>query len=136
MINMNESKKNSIVKKNSKLKNDIILIVSLLLFSLLIFMLFSYLKKPGALVIVTVNDEIYGSYSLSENASYNIETEYGSNKLVIKDGKAYIDKADCENQICVNSSPINKTGESIICLPHKLVIYIDGNEDNKSFDIK
>jgi hypothetical protein len=50
--------------------------------------------------------------------------------LVIKDGKAFIQNADCPDKICAEHKPISKTGETIVCLPHKLVIEITENEEN------
>jgi len=37
-------------------------------------------------------------------------------------------EADCRDGICVDHTPISLNGETIICLPHRLVIEIDGGE--------
>ena len=44
--------------------------------------------------------------------------------LIIKDGEAYMQEADCPNQICVHHSPISHKGESIVCLPNRVIIEI------------
>jgi hypothetical protein len=46
------------------------------------------------------------------------------NTLVIEGGRARIEAADCPDKLCVKQRAISKAGESIICLPHKLVIRI------------
>jgi hypothetical protein len=61
---------------------------------------------------------------MSKDYKTTIHTKYGSNTIVIKDGRADVTKADCANQICVNSRKISKNGETIVCLPHKLILTV------------
>lgn len=56
---------------------------------------------------------------LPENGNYNL--------ISVIDGKVMMEAADCRDQICVNHKPIMSERESIICLPHKIVIEIEGN---------
>lgn len=44
--------------------------------------------------------------------------------LVISDGRADMESADCPNQICVHHSAISHTGETIVCLPNRVVIEV------------
>lgn len=44
--------------------------------------------------------------------------------LVIFDGKTDMESADCPNQICVHHSAISNTGETIVCLPNRVVIEV------------
>ena len=44
--------------------------------------------------------------------------------LVISDGKADMESADCPNQICVHHSAISHTGETIVWLPNSVVIEV------------
>ena len=37
--------------------------------------------------------------------------------------------SDCKNQICVNDGQINKTNQSIVCLPNKVLVEIIGGEE-------
>lgn len=61
---------------------------------------------------------------LSQNHRETIHSKYGTNTIVIKNGKADVTKADCKNQVCVNSRKISKNGETIVCLPHKLILTV------------
>ena len=45
--------------------------------------------------------------------------------LVIEGGEAYMESADCPNQICVRHSPVSHKGEVIVCLPNRIIIEID-----------
>ena len=121
-------------KKNRKLKNDIIFIsvlVAVILVAVLGLLLF---RKSGNTVTVTVDGKIFGEYSLDRDQTVEIKTELGFNLLVIKDEKAYVESASCPDGICSSHKPISYDGESIICLPNKVVVSID-RQDASAPDI-
>jgi len=66
----------------------------------------------------------------STNDVVIIDNELGYNRIVIDDGIVSMVEADCKDQICVFSKAINKPGELIICLPHKVVVQINGIKKN------
>ena len=37
-------------------------------------------------------------------------------------------EADCPDLICVHHKPISRQGESIVCLPHKVIVEVTGEE--------
>ena len=115
--------------KNKKLKNDIILIGALLIISIAVLIITGASKKPGAYVIVRINGEDAGRYSLSDSGTY--ELNGGTNTMVIEDGKAYLTYADCPDKLCVKEGKISRTGECITCLPNRLTVtvYNAGNDD-------
>jgi len=105
-------------------KADIFVICFILAATLLATGAAVFFKSEGRTVTITVNNELYGSYSLFENREIDIVTENGSNSVVIDNGKAYMASADCRDKICVNHSRISKIGDTIVCLPHKVVVEI------------
>ncbi|MEE3440121.1 NusG domain II-containing protein, partial [Ruminococcus sp.] len=105
-------------------KRDIILVVSLLVVAGIVFLIFNINNKSGKTVVITENGSTYGTYSLSENKVIDIKTDLGHNKVVIKDSKVHMEEADCPDKYCVDKGEISKTNESLICLPHKLVVEI------------
>lgn len=58
----------------------------------------------------------------------------GYNLLVVSGSDVSMEAADCQDQICVHHRPIRGGGESIICLPHKLVAEIAGGVDPETLD--
>ena len=122
----------------SIVRNDIILIVGLLLVSAIgMFYLFIF-RKNGDTVKVTVDGKTYATYSLSENITkdiYSGENNEHLNRLIIEDGKAYIETATCPDGICVDHSPIFRDGESIVCLPQHVVISIITNSVGDNLDV-
>ena len=110
-------------------KQDFILIFALLAVAVVAFFVISnVISKDGAKVQVLVDGEIFYEYNLDENGEYSIETDMGANTLVIKDKKAYVSEADCPDKLCVKQGEISKSGQSVICLPHKLVVTIVDDE--------
>lgn len=87
-------------------------------------LLYGVNRDSGRIVQVEVDGVLTQELSLDSDAEYEINTEYGSNLLVIRDGTANMTYADCPDGICVRHREIRRTGESIICLPHKVVVSI------------
>ena len=110
-------------------KNDWILIAAVLAVSAVF--LGGYFCRPqqkdGA-AVVTIDGEVFGSWPLSEDRTVEIGD---GNRLVIKDGKADMVWADCPDKLCVNQKAISREGESIICLPNKVVVSITGGEERE-----
>ena len=107
------------------IRNDLILIAAIVLVAVISFLYFSLTKKEGNTVLVNVDGKVIAEYSIAKDIKEEISTQYGENTLVIKNGNAYISDADCPDKICANHRAISKTGESIACLPHKLVITVE-----------
>ena len=92
-----------------------------------VFFLFTINGKRGDTAQVLVDGEVVAEYTLDAEVETRIETDNGFNVLKIHNGKVSVSEADCDNQICVRHTEISKSGESIICLPHKLMIRITGS---------
>lgn len=56
------------------------------------------------------------------------------NLLSVSDSVVSMEAADCRDQICVHHIPVSAGGESIICLPHRLVVEIVGGVDEGTPD--
>ena len=111
----------------NKKRNDAILFGVLIALCILSFLAMLAFRTEGAFVVVRINSEEYARYPLDEDITVKIgEEDY--NVLVIKDGYAYVGDANCPDRICVNTGRIRYDGQSVICLPHKLVVEIEGGE--------
>lgn len=107
-----------------RLRWDLLLVLGVLLAAGIFYLLF----RPGgqgAWAVVTVDGEELGRYALSEDRTITIgEADY--NVLRIEDGAAAVIEANCGDHTCIRTGTISREGETIICLPHKLVVTVAG----------
>lgn len=122
--------------QKKKKRNSLILIAGLLVVTLAIGLGLHLLQGEGDTVTVQVDGKVVGVYPLSQDRVEDIRTgKDGLNRLVIKDGKAYVEEANCPDGVCANHSPIHRDGESIICLPHRVVVTVSAEGDAAQPDI-
>ena len=113
--------------KQKTLKNDIVLILALLLLGLLAWGVLRVTKKPGGEAVVTVDGVLVATLPLSIEARLPVGAERGFlNVVEVADGRVRVLEADCPDRLCVRQGWIRYDGESIVCLPHKLVVSIRG----------
>lgn len=109
-------------------KADIILFICLILIGgALSYLAFSG-SSTGDLVVVKVNGEIYGKYSLTKDRIITVNRDGHTNKITIKGGKVQVSKSNCKNQVCVKQGSISSTHQSIVCIPNRVVVSIEGRD--------
>lgn len=116
--------------QNRKRRNDLIFIAVLAAVVMLAGAGLYFLRGAGDCVTVTVDGVLCGTYPLAADTTVDIPVAAGQNRLVIQDGAAYMDYADCPDGICAAHRPISRMGESIVCLPHKVVVTVVTAADN------
>lgn len=113
-------------------KADIILFFLILVFGTGISWWSLSTNTGGDKAIVTVDGQLYGTYSLLQDQTIEVVQENGhTNYITIKDGKVSMTFSNCKNQVCVNSGAISQTKDSIVCLPNKVMIEIKGSDKNE-----
>ena len=118
------------VNEKSKIKNDIIFISIILAVIVAIGAVYVFSRGEGDTVTVTVDGKLYGEYPLSVDRTVEIKVGESVNVLVIEGGRARISSATCPDGICASHKPVNREGESIICLPNKVVVSIHSHSEN------
>lgn len=113
-------------------KKDFIIysiIISLFIFSLLL----TYISgHSGNIVRVYVNREIYAEYPIDLDKEVLISGSDGIKlKMLINDGNVYASESNCPDKVCEKTGNVNKTNESIICLPGKIVISVASEKESE-----
>ena len=103
-------------------RNDLILAGVLVAIALVSGILLFLLRKPGNIVVITVDDED------------RVVDINGTNVIQIKDGEAKMIHADCPDKLCMDQKAISSSQESIICLPNRVVAVIEGERDPDGID--
>ena len=118
-----------IVMKKYIKKADIILLIVLVVIGLAFSALIATSKTGGDTVIIERFGKVYGKYALNKDAEIDVmsgDSITPELHVSIKGGYAKVTGSTCQNKICVRHSAINSVGESIVCLPGKTIIKIEG----------
>lgn len=107
-------------------KFDIILIVAVAAIAVGLYVSGIFTPKDkGETAVIYIENEEYKRLPLDEDTVVTVESEKGFNVVEIKDGYADCIDADCRDSLCVNQKAISKVNETIVCLPHKVIIEIE-----------
>ena len=66
---------------------------------------------------------------VTEEYSFSVPCpEGGSNTILVRQGAICVCEADCPDQICVQQGWLRDRAAPIVCLPHRLVIRLRGED--------
>ncbi len=114
-------------------KADIILAIFFIVIGVGMSIFLATNDENGSKALVYVDGELFGTYSLEKNQEIEIKKDEYSNTLEIKGGYIYMKCANCESQDCVNMGKISRKYETVVCLPHRVMVRIkeaNNQEDN------
>lgn len=119
-----------------KRKKDLIFIFSILIFAvflLLIQRVYGNAQDEADMIKITVDQKLYGTYDLNKNQTITIQNDLGINTIQIQNKDVWMEEADCPDGYCKEQGHISKNKQTIVCLPHKLVVEIsDVSEKSES----
>lgn len=114
-------------------KADLLLTAVILIFAGVLLVRHFTAGTGDGWVVVSRNGSVEQRLSLSEDTRLLLRDASGNeNLLVIEGGSVRLADADCPDRLCVRQGAVSRSGESIICLPHKLVITIEGRAGTDS----
>lgn len=129
------SDRGSVRTDNSMMKKkDLILIGVVLLAALISYGTIQFMQKDGKEVVVTVDGKETFRSSIDQDQTYEILSKEGKNVIRIQNGKVSMTQADCPDKICKAHKAIHKSGETIVCLPHKVVVEVEAGEAENELD--
>ncbi len=113
-------------------KGDIVILICTAFFVIVLLFLI-YNKQEGAYVCVHVG-ETKKQYALDDEQEIPIFLDGNmTNLIMIEDGKVFMKRATCPDQICVKHKPIHKDKEMIVCLPNQVFVEVV-SEDKTDVD--
>lgn len=106
-------------------KKDFLLGGGILAVALVLFLVIRVTEsEAGNWIQVTVDGAVYGTYSLTEDQVIEVKEGDFYNRIRIEDGKAYMEEANCPDGYCERQGKISGGAQTIVCLPHKLVVEV------------
>lgn len=114
-------------------KWDIVIIILLVVLSFIPAVIFGVVLNKdynSKYAQITVNGKVYKNIPLSAHKGkeiIEIKTESGINVVSVKDDTIAIIEADCPDKVCVQPGYIDKVGDRLVCLPHRVMVEIKGD---------
>ena len=106
-------------------KKDLILGAGIIVIALAMLLVMQLTRgEEGNQIRVTLDGKIYGTYSLSKDQTIEVKDGDFYNRIRIEDGKAYMEEANCPDGYCEEQGKISGHTQTIVCLPHKLVVEV------------
>lgn len=132
---MNINNPSQEASKKSRKKEVVLLAIIFVIIVVVALVFYGKTKDAGSEAVVTIDGKEYGRYNLSEDAEIPIKIDgVTTNYLIIENGAADMTNADCPDQLCVKMKAISLDGETIVCLPNKVVVEVESETDTSQID--
>lgn len=116
-----------------KTRTWILLFAGLAALALLAMGLLRLFSAPGTEARIYQDGVCVETIDLSRvTSAYSLvleDGEGGSNTILVEPGRIRVSEADCPDQVCVRQGWLADSAGSIVCLPHGLVIRIEGGSE-------
>lgn len=113
-----------------KHRNDILLILLVLAVAAALLVYRAASRENGSSVEVTVDGVLLMTLPLDRDTSVVIGEGDHTNTLVIRGGAASVTAASCPDHVCIKRGAIRFDGETIVCLPNRLVVTVVNGGDS------
>lgn len=83
----------------------------------------------GKIAKIYVDGELVREVDLDKVTAqerFTVSTDRGENVVLVEPGRIRVESADCPDKVCVDSGWLSDSAAPIVCLPHRLVIELDG----------
>ena len=110
---------------------DIVLIIVLGVSVLGSLLIFRNLGSHGKFAAVYVGKEQIYRLSLSVDREIIVQGPLGESIIKVENNHVFISEAPCPYKTCMKMGRINRTGETIICIPNRIILKIEGDADRE-----
>ena len=128
---------------------DVVIVTMLVLLSFLPLAIFSYQESASATVneqdddqlhvVISADGETVHEMELKNDhvrEVYEYEDEQGHRNVIVRESeKVFISEANCSDYLCVQQGEISEAGETIVCLPHKVLVEVTSANANADNDL-
>ena len=111
------------------LRGDLWLIAALLFAGLILSAVILCGRSEGRYAVVRMDGREIARLSLTDNQLYPIHSDdILINMLRTGKGAVRMEEAYCPNHLCIRRGAIRHVGDSIVCLPHRVIVTIVGED--------
>ena len=87
-------------------------------------------RADAGVANVYVDGELRASLPLNQDTVFTVSEDGAENVIEVKDGRAHMLSANCPDGYCVRQGEVRYDGETVICLPHRVVIELSAGEES------
>jgi len=118
------------------MKKDVIFFagVAILFFAVLTYIYLN--KKQGKIAIIKYNGKVVKILPLSKNGIYKVRGFISEMLLKVSNGTIQVVKSGCPRKVCMKKGKLYICGDTIVCVPNKVVISVQGEEEGLDSVIK
>ena len=129
-------------------RGDLLIILFLMAASFLPLGVFSYhqanAESADHIAVISVDGNVVKEFVLKDDGqteTYVFRDDDGHENVIVREGtQIRIDSADCDDQLCVRMGAKDGIGETIVCLPNRILVEVRGtqratDEDEEALDI-
>ena len=121
-----------------KLEAAIVIIILILSMSAIVIMKYQGMNNTENSVVIKVDNEVIKKIELGNNSTeeiivYDFKFDNNIGYLEVNNSKVRMvemTKDICPKGICSDTGWIDKTYQSIVCLPNKIIVAFEGNQDS------
>jgi len=110
-------------------KNDFKLIIVIILIVGILFLFRFINKKQATTALVYHGSEVILKIDLNINGEYIVDGDNGDVTIKVLDKKIKVLQENSPYHLCSKQGYISNSGESIICLPNRIIIELPKNDD-------
>ena len=124
-----------------KMKKGDILLLGIVLLSIISYIgvRLVYKDTHDKAIVIAVEGKEYDRFFMNNiNGKRLVHIDLGSGKFIditLDQNGVYVSDVVCPDRICVKTGIIDKVGQSIVCLPNKVQIYIEGSQKTDIDDV-
>ncbi len=90
---------------------------------------------PGNTVTVSVDGEVRWQGSLREDMTKTFSGADGYTcDIVVEKGRVWVERASCPDKSCVRQGAADRSGQTIVCLPARIVVEVSGRKADTPYD--
>lgn len=117
-------------------KGDIIIILSLIIISLATsgFIVGKSINAKSDFIVVSIENKVVKKVPIDKNETYDFKFGNNTGFIEVKDKAVRMlkmDKSICPESICSDTGWISKNHQNIVCLPNKIVVNFETNQESE-----
>ena len=119
-------------KKSINAKRDLIYIAAVAVLIITITLIFGHgFSSSGDRIRIEVDGQLMGEYPLDQDMVISVPDDKNTTNIIsIEYQRARMIEADCPDKLCIHQGSIYKQGQTIVCLPNKVVVTVISDKES------